>query len=133
MIDPLVTLKLLDASAATAAARQVVRTGPSLHDGLAAEGSSLKDSRLRALAAAQDTSMVRTLEALKAALKAGMTGQHEQVACSGQEHDGLRVLCFVAKVAVPCVQRSIKLLSFANRHLQGLTSLLFFQHGVQCL
>lgn len=57
MIDPLVTLKLLDASAASAAARQVVRAGPALHDGLAAEGS-LKDARLRALAAAQDSSMV---------------------------------------------------------------------------
>lgn len=57
VIDPLVTLKLLDASAATAAARQVVRAGPALHDGLAAE-PELKEGRLRALAGAQDTSMV---------------------------------------------------------------------------
>lgn len=57
VIDPLVTLKLLDASAASASARQVVRAGPALHDGLAAEGS-LKDARLRALAAAQDSSKV---------------------------------------------------------------------------
>lgn len=57
MIDPLVTLKLLDASAASAAARQVVRAGPALHDGLMAE-AGLKDARLRALAAAQDGSMV---------------------------------------------------------------------------
>jgi hypothetical protein len=57
VIDPLVTLKLLDASAASAAARQVVRAGPALHDGLIAE-AGLKDARLRALAAAQDSSMV---------------------------------------------------------------------------
>lgn len=57
MIDPLVTLKLLDASAASAAARQVVRAGPALHDRLTAE-TVLKDARLRALAAAQDSSMV---------------------------------------------------------------------------
>jgi hypothetical protein len=57
VIDPVVTLKLLDASAASAAARQVVRAGPALHDGLSAEGG-LKDARLRALAAAQDSSMV---------------------------------------------------------------------------
>jgi hypothetical protein len=57
VIDPLVTLKLLDASAAAAAARQVVRAGPALHDGLMAE-ATLKDARLRALAAAQDSTMV---------------------------------------------------------------------------
>lgn len=57
MIDPLVTLKLLDASATTAAARHVVRVGPALHDTLAAEDSG-KNARLRALAAAQDSIMV---------------------------------------------------------------------------
>jgi hypothetical protein len=39
-------------------ARQVVRAGPALHDWLAAE-ATLKDALLRALVAAQESSMVR--------------------------------------------------------------------------
>jgi hypothetical protein len=68
-----VTLKLLDASAASAAARQVVRAGPALHDGLTAE-AGLKDARLRALAAAQDGSMVSERPGRGSTVSAGAAG-----------------------------------------------------------
>ncbi|KAF6264738.1 Clusterin-associated protein-1 [Scenedesmus sp. NREL 46B-D3] len=55
--DPAAALKLLDAAAASAAAAEVARCGVALHDGLIAEGQ-LREARLRALAAAHDTSMV---------------------------------------------------------------------------
>lgn len=57
--DPAAALKLLDAAAASAAAAEVARCGVALHDGLIAEGQQLREARLRALAAAHDTSMVR--------------------------------------------------------------------------
>jgi hypothetical protein len=58
MADPAAALKLLDVSAATAAAAEIARCGAALHDGLAAEQHQLREARARALAAAQDTSMV---------------------------------------------------------------------------
>lgn len=55
--DPAAALKLVDASAATAAAAEVARAGVALHDGLMAE-SKLREARAKALAASHDTSMV---------------------------------------------------------------------------
>jgi hypothetical protein len=68
--DPAASLKLLDAAAASAAAAEVARCGVALHDGLLAEGQQLREARLRALAAAHDTSMVRAAAAVQAMMQA---------------------------------------------------------------
>lgn len=85
--DPAAALKLLDASAAVAAATQVARAGVALHDGLLAEAKQLKEARARALAAALDTDMVSGVSSLANSaagpwLMYGVTQQHtRQYAC----------------------------------------------------
>jgi hypothetical protein len=76
--DPAAALKLLDAAAASAAAAEVARCGVALHDGLIAEGQQLREARLRALAGAHDTSMVRVTAAVKRVVAPGLVEQPTQ-------------------------------------------------------